>query len=119
MTDPTPETRLAVLETKHQTADDWRVKTDKTLEQIAQALSALARVEYQNQTMLTQLQDLRTEFKTAQAAAEARFRPLEDVLPFVAAARSGTRSAVNSMLAHLATAAAAIGASYLGFKRLP
>ena len=57
----TPDVRLAILETKQDSQDEWRAKTDDTLAEIAKALQMLARVDLQNEGLTRQVSELRVE----------------------------------------------------------
>ena len=72
------ETRIAVLETRQQSQDEWRLKTDTTLAKIGDALQMLARIDMQNEAMAKQVLELRTETRESFAAMHTRLQDGSD-----------------------------------------
>ena len=100
----TPEVRLAILETKQDSADEWRTKTDDTLAEIAKALQMLARIDMQNEGLTKQVLELRQEqrdtFSVLTKQAEdhgKRLAAVELAMPPLTSAESDRTSALKSI----------------------
>lgn len=94
MPDLSTETRLAVLETKHEAAEDWRTKTDQTLADIGKALQLLARIEMQNNAQSEKIDALTARLNGMDEkvqAIEKKLLPLEET-------RQDTRDGFKELL---------------------
>ena len=108
-----PETRLAVLETHHEADKEWRARTDRTLDKIADALLKMSTIEMQNIAQSKQLNELTVDVKSSFDALDARIKPIEDKLPGLELTSQGSMSVFKTVAAAVLSAIVAAGAVML------
>ena len=104
MSNQSPETRLTILETQRQADEDWRARTDRTLESIAESFKLLARIEAQNNSLAEALKQNQALLKSY----DERLNAVELELPSLKEARSGVMRAVYFVLAAVGAAVLAL-----------
>lgn len=119
-----PETRIAVLETKHEASDEWRARTDRTLEKLVEALDRLTRIELNGAEQGKAMQALQQRFDQldkkltdrldlAEIEVDKRFKPIEAEMPSVIQVRNGGVHIVKVIAASVLSAVIAAGSTLM------
>lgn len=80
-TSNSPTDRLTALEIHRQADKEWRERTDRTLDKIADAMQKMTSIEMQNRTQAKQLDDITRDVQAIDDDLSARIKIIEDKLP--------------------------------------
>lgn len=108
-----PETRIAVLETRQEANDEWRKRMDETMSKVADALQRLTKLDLQNETIAARQVAMEAEFRAVFKEIFERLKAIEAEMPTVKLVRdagfAAGRKVLWTALAPLLSAVAGAG----------